>query len=448
MQQDSAAARRIAELLEKVLRTPLGERLGLAAEIARRQQTRVYLVGGAVRDLYLTGEIRDLDLLVEGDSAALAKDLARLLEGRLEVHPDFLTAEVVDRQGRRIDLASARRETYPEPAALPMVVPGTVADDLRRRDFTVNALAVSLDSEDRFELLDPFNGVRDLEDRLLRILHEGSFRDDPTRILRALRLELRLGLAFEPRTEALAREATEMGIFRRLSGVRLWRELALLLEEPGPVEPRIVRLGTLGLLEALHPNLELTDELCGLLRRLDTQRRCHQRRGGPELPLRTGFLHLMTLAWPLATSERDELAERLQLAAADRRRLVVGPAEIKDALRGLSRDKLKPHEIDAFVGRLSEDELVLLTALSEPEVACRVEDWIRGLRGFQLAISGGDLVARGVTPGPAIGRALQATREARLDGLIGAAQELEFALATLNGQDAVVVGHQNSKEGQ
>ncbi|MEE8277806.1 MAG: polya polymerase, partial [Thermoanaerobaculia bacterium] len=152
MRRDTAAARKIAELLEKVLATPLGERLTLAAEIAGQRGTRVYLVGGAVRDLYLTGEIRDLDLLVASDGVSFAGEMARRLDGRLEVHREFLTAEIVDRQGARIDLVSARTETYPEPAALPVVAPGRVEEDLARRDFTVNALAVSLDPEARFEL--------------------------------------------------------------------------------------------------------------------------------------------------------------------------------------------------------------------------------------------------------------------------------------------------------
>ncbi|MEE8137839.1 MAG: hypothetical protein V3T81_03060 [Thermoanaerobaculia bacterium] len=448
MRRDTAAARKIAELLEKVLATPLGERLTLAAEIAGQRGTRVYLVGGAVRDLYLTGEIRDLDLLVASDGISFAGEMARRLDGRLEVHREFLTAEIVDRQGARIDLVSARTETYPEPAALPVVAPGRVEEDLARRDFTVNALAVSLDPEARFELLDPFNGGRDLEDRLLRVLHEDSFCDDPTRILRGVRLEHRLGLTLEPRTEGLAREAVDEGIFRRLSGARLRRELALLLGESGPVESRIDRLAALGLLKVLHPELELTDELRELLRRVDAERRRYERPGGPDFPIRAWRLHLLALAWSLSASERQELAERLQLAGDPQRRLVGSAERVREALGGLSRGAARPHEIDALLWRLDAEEIVLLTALGDRKVTERVEHWLGELRGFQLAITGGSLVARGVAPGPGIGRALQATREARLDGVIGAAEELEFALARLHREGLVAVDRSTSKDGR
>ncbi len=427
----SAAERRLAELLREALATPLGERLALAAEVARERRLEIWLVGGAVRDLYLTGEIRDLDLLVDGDAAALAPHLAQRLEARLEVHPEFLTAAVVDREGVRIDLATARKEEYLEPGALPVVSSGTVEEDLARRDFTVNALAVRLDAERRFRLLDPFGGTGDLEQRLLRVLHDKSFQDDPTRILRGLRLEHRLGFDFEPNTAALVRQAMEQRVLGRLSGSRLWRELALLLEEQGPVARRIEHLAAIGVLAELHAKLELTEEFRVLLAQIDAGLQRGSSDGQAARGAERGPLYLVALAWPLSTTERAELAERLQLAGAARRLAVEGPDAVRRALRGLAADGAEPHEVDALLRPLAAEEILLLEVLGDDTVTEWVERWRSDLAQLRLTIGGNDLLARGVAPGPHIGRALQETRKARLNGVIGSADELEFALSRL-----------------
>jgi tRNA nucleotidyltransferase (CCA-adding enzyme) len=433
----SEAERRLAELVNGALDSPLGARLALAAEVAQQRQVEIWLVGGAVRDLYLTGEIRDLDLLVAGDAAALAPHLAQRLEARLEGHPEFLTAGVVDGEGVRLDLASARKEEYPEPAALPVVSPGSVKEDLARRDFTVNALAVGLDTDRRFRLLDPFGGLRDLEERLLRVLHERSFRDDPTRILRGLRLEHRLGFAFEPGTEALVHQAMAQRYFGRLSGTRLWRELEFLLEEPGTAGRRFERLAEIGVLEELHPRLELTDELGTLLARIDD----HLGRQAGEKKVTPGVvrLYLLALARPLARSERRELAARLQLGSADRQLTAEGPERVRRALQALAQGEVKPHEVDAHLQPLAGEEIQLLEALGEAVVKGWVGRWRSELSRLRLTIGGNDLLARGAAPGPHIGRALQETREARLDGAIDAAGELDFALARLT-EDGLLGG--------
>ena len=201
-----------------------------AAAVARGQG--VYLVGGTVRDLLLGEPGFDVDLAVEGDGQAFARALATGARRPGQPHDAFGTAVVEYGDGERVDVVTARRERYEAPAALPTVEPSTIEDDLFRRDFTINAMAVALDGRAAGRLVDPFEGRRDLEAKTIRVLHDGSFVDDPTRIFRALRYASRYGFELDEHTDALAREAIEAGLVGRLSPARLRDELVLLLDEP------------------------------------------------------------------------------------------------------------------------------------------------------------------------------------------------------------------------
>ena len=214
---------------------PLVERIG---RIADRRGLATYVVGGCVRDWWLgQPPTTDLDLAVEGDGIALAKDVARALRSTVRVHEQFGTATVLRsaRPGRRIDVASCRREVYARPAAYPRVSAGTLEDDLFRRDFTINAMAIALNPARFGTLLDPFGGVGDLARGELRVLHERSFLDDPSRILRGVRFAQRFGFAWEPKTRRLLREAVAAGALGWLNAGRLQRELNRMREEPDAV---------------------------------------------------------------------------------------------------------------------------------------------------------------------------------------------------------------------
>lgn len=199
----------------------------IAAELGAEYATDVFLVGGPVRDLLLQRSISDIDLAVEANSARFAETLALRLGGRCVEHARFLTFRI-DLPDDVVDVVRCRRERYLAAGALPTVERGTLRDDLLRRDFTINALALDLATD---EVIDVSSGLTHLHNRVLRILHEKSFEDDPTRILRGARFAARLGFAFDPMTEALARRAIETGALETVSDHRLWRETALLFEE-------------------------------------------------------------------------------------------------------------------------------------------------------------------------------------------------------------------------
>jgi len=189
-----------------------------------------YLVGGYVRDSTLGRESVDIDVVVEGDGVKIARELNITLKGRLTCHAEFGTATITI-DSHRVDLASARTEKYPSPAQLPHVYPSTIVEDLNRRDFTINAIAMSISKENFGEIFDPFEGMSDIKKKLIRILHRNSFMDDPTRIFRALRYKNRFSFKLEDETERSMKEAIANGMVDKLSGQRIINELELIFQE-------------------------------------------------------------------------------------------------------------------------------------------------------------------------------------------------------------------------
>ncbi|WP_338832738.1 CCA-adding enzyme [Moorella humiferrea] len=230
--------------------------LSQARKIATAKGLRVYLVGGTVRDLFLGRPEVDLDLAVEGDGLSFAGELARQLGGRVVFHERFLTATVYW-SGERVDVATTRREFYPHPGSLPEVEPADLEADLARRDFTVNAMALPLNAGDLNAIVDPFGGRLDLDKRILRVLHEDSFSDDPTRLLRGIRFVTRLKFTLEEKTYCLARQALMDGYLERIAAERYWQEFFLLLKERRPVAAweGLIELGWRGFPEAGLPDM-------------------------------------------------------------------------------------------------------------------------------------------------------------------------------------------------
>ncbi|HKI01580.1 MAG TPA: CBS domain-containing protein [Thermoanaerobaculia bacterium] len=422
----------IGHLLAKRLSPELSSPIETIAAVSRRHGTPVHLVGGFVRDLLLERENRDLDLVVEGDGIELATRLAEALGGRVRAHRAFLTAVVVDGEGFHIDVATARSEFYRAPAALPEVQTSALRQDLFRRDFTINTLAIRLGPETDHELIDYFGGRRDLKEKTLRVLHSLSFIDDPTRILRAVRLELRLGFRISPETLHLAEVALAEGVFDHLSGSRLREELALLLDDPALAVRGTERLAELGVLRALDPLLELDDDMHQRLREARAAHDWYRLEALSEPPAEAWRLLLMALAANFKAEDLDRLAGRLLLAGEDRRLLTGFPARLA-AARSVLRERgdPQPHEIVEALESLSGEELLLLMAEGEEAVRAWVRRYLTELRGLKLGLRGADLLASGIPPGPRIGEALRATRRARLDGEIDETEELRYALAFL-----------------
>jgi tRNA nucleotidyltransferase (CCA-adding enzyme) len=424
---------KIARLLARRLPDLLRRRIEAIARVSRETGVPVYIVGGFVRDLLLEREDRDLDLVVEGDGVAFAARLAEALGGRIREHRAFLTAVVIDPEGLHIDVATARSEFYRAPAALPEVQMSALRQDLFRRDFTINTLAIRLGPDPVPELIDYFGGRSDLKEKTLRVLHSLSFIDDPTRVLRAVRLELRLGFRISAETLRLVEVALAEGVFDRLSGARLREEFEMLLDDPALALRGIERLAELGILRVLHPRLDMADPARERLRAARAACDWYQLAGiagNTDPPVRPWRLILMALARDLDAADRERLADRLLLAGEDRR-LLTGfaerLAEAREALRGTP----PPHQVTEILEPLSGEELLLLMAEGDDVLRAWVRRDLTELRRLRLAVRGADLIAAGAQQGPEIGRALHATRRARLDGLLSEGDELGYALSIL-----------------
>jgi tRNA nucleotidyltransferase (CCA-adding enzyme) len=401
---------------------PVPERVAdvLDAALDAASDLALYLVGGAIRDL-LRGDpnITDVDLAVDGDAAPVAERLARRLGGpaRVTVHPAFGTS-TVRWEDMRVDIARTRSESYARPGSLPAVEPAGIEADLLRRDFTVNAMALRLGNGD--SLLDPAGGRGDLERGVIRVLHEQSFRDDPTRVFRAVRYAARLGFELDAETDEVARAAVNEGLVGLLSGSRVRAELvALLGDRAAPVA--VGRLGALGACRAVWPGLDCGPETQALLERIETIRR----RYAARTP--AWRCALVVLARGLPDADLPMLAHRLVLRRRD-------AATLRSAVGvRVPGDDAGPAAVaEAFTPR--PVEAALLAAASGSAAATRYLDHLRGGR---LSIDGSVLREElGLEESPRVGEVLRELLRRKRNGeLENRAAELAAARELVAGAD-------------
>jgi tRNA nucleotidyltransferase (CCA-adding enzyme) len=374
-----------------------------AAAMANCQNWPLYLVGGAGRDSLLGEKCNDIDLTVEGDAIALAKKLADA-ECRVELHPRFGTAKLALPNGVTIDITSARQETYARPGALPTVSPGSLRDDLFRRDFTVNAMAVSLDAEHYGELIDIYGGLSDLNQKLIRVLHDKSFIDDATRIWRAIRYSQRLGFTIEARTLTLLRR--DIDCLDTISGDRIRYELECVFGEDFP-EKTLVRAGELGVLPKLSSNLKAD----GVLEMRFERARALYPQSRPPFAL-----YLALLAYSLDAPEMERLISYLRLDKKTQR-VLRAAGELREKAASLGEPSLSP----AGVYRLLQggDPLAMQAVYVESSDAAirrRIDFYDVALSKVKPLLSGKDLQKMGVPEGPEIKAVLERLLDAKLNG--------------------------------
>lgn len=405
--------------LQQVLPEHVARALAAVIQVAEGQGRAVYLVGGCVRDLALGRDVLDVDLVVEGEVQSLAATAAAALSGRWVAHREFGTV-TLEANEARVDLAMARAETYPRPGALPRVRPALIAEDLARRDFTINALALVLCGSERGRLLDPFGGWEDLRRGLVRVLHQRSFIDDATRILRAVRYAARLRFRLETETVALLRR--DVSYLDTVSGARVRQELLRLLAEERP-EAALLRCQALGVLAAIHPALRFD-------RRLAAAFRTARRRGAPV----STELYLSLLGIPLSPEEASGVARRLALSARKRRALE-GAAALRGTVDGLAQAGLRPSEVVARLEAYPEASL-WAWALAAPAGAARrrLARYLDCWRYVKPNLDGRALQRLGVAHGPLVGETVRMLRRARLDGQVRTREQEAAAVRRLLAQ--------------
>ena len=412
----------LARQIDKYLPGPLLELLKDVSGQAAKRGHSVYLVGGAVRDLLLadpslrSGPRFDLDLVVEGDAVKLAQQVAETGQVKLRTHRRFGTAKL-RYENFTLDLATARKETYARPGALPAVTPGTLKDDLIRRDFSVNAMAISLAANDYGELIDPCQGKDDLEHRLIRVLHPKSFSDDATRILRGVCYEQRLGFEFEAQTARLLKR--DIPMLDTISGDRIRNELEHIFEEKRP-ELVVRRLGDLGVLHRINRSLKGDGWIAkkfGGARRL-------------KKPSQLPSLYFCLLVYSLSERDIEQFIIRLNIPAK-LSRAMRDTLRLKTSLPLLDKPSLKPSRIYHLLREYEPLAIQANAIATESSTVHRhLQLFLTKLRYVRTALDGEELKKLGISPGPQMGKVLQVLHRAKLDGGVRTrADERKLALS-------------------
>ena len=433
--QEMPASRKeeIARRLERALPPALLDLLRLIGKEAANLHMPLYAVGGFVRDLLLGEKNWDVDLVVEGDAIRLAKQLAAKYGGRVRSHRRFGTAKwilpqegfVIQGEGlpETVDLVTARTEFYERPTALPTVERSSIKQDLHRRDFTINTLAIRLDGDHWGELLDFYGGEQDLQKGLIRVLHSLSFVEDPTRILRAVRFEQRFGFRIEERTEELIAEARDL--LARVSGPRITHELELIFQEKEP-ERALARLNDLGVLPYIHPALTFDERVAQRFRRL---RAALREREAPDLPVR---LYMALWLYDLPPQDIESVMDRLKFRR-ETMTLLRDMITLRERLSTLRDPTARPSRIVRAVYRLSPAAFfVIAVAEDDPLLWERYDAYMERWRHVRPTVDGEYLRRElGLRPSPAFGRILRRLRDAWLDGEITTQEEERSLLEKL-----------------
>jgi tRNA nucleotidyltransferase (CCA-adding enzyme) len=408
--------RNVKGLLQSRLPRRLVTLLEEAGQLADRCGVALYVVGGCVRDLLLGIENLDLDLVVEGDGIAFARRLAEMLHARVKVHERFGTAILLLPDGFKLDVATARTEYYEYPTALPTVEQSSIKKDLYRRDFTINALAIRLNAKRFGDVLDFYGGQRDLNDKVVRVLHGLSFVEDPTRVFRAIRFETRFGFRLGRDTAALINGAVKMNLFHRLSGHRLLEELKLLLGERAPRQA-LKRLAEFNLLRFIHPKLAWSTRLQTLLeateQAVDWYRLLYLDR-----KMEVWLVYMMGLLEVLPERAVAEVLKRFPFSESETAKLKTARAACHGIIRRLSKQPApKPAETFRLLTGLCDEALLILMAKSKSEsVKRQVSAFLTTYQHVKPVLSGVDLKAMGLKPGPQFKKILDRLLEARLNG--------------------------------
>jgi tRNA nucleotidyltransferase (CCA-adding enzyme) len=367
--------------------------LDAVRECAEASALRAFLVGGTVRDLLLDRESLDVDIVIEGDAVRLAREVAARTGARLAKTTAFGTAALKG-GAFSLDLATARSETYARPGALPSVTPSTIDADLLRRDFTINAIALQITSPAPGKLLDPTGGVADLRGDVVRVLHDRSFEDDATRILRAVRYEAHFGFRLEGRTLDLLQR--DLRFLDPISGTRIRHELTRTFAEAEP-ERALVRLQELGVLAAIHPALSFGREQAESIRRL-------REMGAPTIAM------WPLIAWTAPEGQIPDVIRRLALTRAQT--AAVASAQAARGIEARLASAAHPSEITHLLDPLPMPTVYALAAMSSDE---RVVSYLTTWRTARPILRGDDLIELGVLRGPDVADVLAMLRAAKLD---------------------------------
>jgi tRNA nucleotidyltransferase (CCA-adding enzyme) len=429
LESRSTRKKAVAKLMNERLSPPIVSLLRALGQVGEELGQQVYAVGGFVRDLILRRENYDIDVVVEGDGIYFAQVFGARNRCRVKVHKKMKTATLFFSTGYKIDVATARMEYYERPAALPTVELSSIKMDLFRRDFTINTLAIELRPSAFGQLLDFFGGERDLKEGVIRVLHNLSFVEDPSRIFRAIRFEQRFNFHIGKHTQNLMKSAISMGFLEHLSGGRLFSELELILNDENPLS-LVERMAELNLLTFLHPRLRYDAHAKALLQRVFEVITWFDLLFLEE-SYSKWMVYLLGLADSLQLKGLEEMAKRLSLPPRHRKRLIDGCREGHIVLQQARRKRMGPKEIYTFFNPLPVEALLYIMAKTDDEgIRKAISLFFTKLKATRVSLGGRDLQKLGIQPGPLYREILGSLLVARLEGKIKTkADEMKFVKA-------------------
>jgi len=392
--------------------------LELAGKIADGAGYNAYVVGGFVRDLILGVENLDIDIVIEGDAIAFAKEFSSQVNAEITAHEKFQTAYAYIDEDLQIDFVTARDEYYEFPGALPIIETGTIKDDLFRRDFTINCIAMKLNSNEFGKVVDFYGGRRDLYDGIIRILYNLSFIEDPTRIIRAVRFEQRYGFLMDEKTEEFAIKAVKSDVFDKMSIERLNTEFFYILEEKNTAK-MLQRLKELGLLNKVYPEIEVSDELINLLEKSDTQLEDFYNGLINKKNIDKILIYLLVLHSNMNVDKVSASADRMRLKREYREEILRFIA-VKDLNPSVLIAEGNPSNFDIYsmFSGLSPESMYVISLMFGDNVKDAVLMYINNLSHIKTEITGKDIMELGVDPGPEIKRILEAVLKEKINGKV------------------------------
>lgn len=427
--QGKAGARKsLKSLVKERLDKSVFQHLESIARVGDRLNVSIYVVGGFVRDLLLNIPNQDIDIIVEGEGIPFATCLAEEFDGRVTSHEKFGTSVVIFPDGYRIDVATARMEYYQHPGALPTVEKSSVKSDLFRRDFTINSMAVKLTGTNAFCLIDFFNSERDLRSREIHVLHSLSFIEDPCRLFRAIRFEQRFGFSIGKQAEAFMRSTIKKRLVDSLSGMRLFNEIKLLLNEKRPMDC-IRRMQEFDLFQFISPEMLKAPNDLEILARLESVFPWADRVIAPGKP-EIWYVYFLGLFYSLEEEAFLQAADRLHMTTRMKNALGKDRTNCRQSLQRLASQKeWGPKEIYHTFADLSIEAVVFLMALSSTDRLNQYANiyFTQYQDKAEPALTGDDLVGMGMEPGPVFQSVLNTLREARVTGKVNSREE-EVAL--------------------
>mgnify|MGYP003801771287 CR=1 FL=1 len=418
----------MAALLKERLPRNIIKMLKEIGQVADMLEYNAYLVGGLVRDVLLKIENLDVDIVIEGDGIKFAHEFIKHHKARVRSHRKFGTAVVIFPDGFKVDVATARMEYYEFPGAPPIVESSSLRMDLYRRDFAVNALAVKLNKKDYGVLVDYFGAQKDIKDRVLRVLHNLSFVEDPTRVFRAIRFEQRFGFKIGRLTLSLMRNAVKINCFKDVSGRRLFLELKLILKEQDPIGA-INRMDEFDLLQFISPEIELTDKIKLLLEETKKVIAWYYLTY-VEHPLEPWKVYWHTLTSSLEKTALETIVENLGMTDVEGRRLVSQRLAMPELLTDLFKLSGDNYQLYSLLAPFDTESLLFIMARTNNErIKRNISLYFTQLKGVKIKLTGKDLSRIGFKPGPIFKDIFNALLEARLNNLIKSREEeIDFVM--------------------